>query len=360
MSSFPLSSLSPIAHRSIISITQTSSPNIASKVMSSAMSSSASGDMFRSYESRIQYDSPPRSCAPTPHIAPASMSSSFSVLHSLEIPDLWLPAANPMSHHDTHSSTNLLPAFPSWNTPLLEAKPIDNSTLDFHELVLPETGAANVDFSMTGLMNATIETNLHHTSAAPSNDHPNLLLDDAHRSTPSAAPREHSPSHRLCHQRAPSPKQCSRWKESAERPIWSDASSSQEEEEERLLERRRRNKFAAQRLRQRKMDQLGSLESRIYDQQWHPLPFIKSSNVLAAKKSLKDKSDIEDDDEEVVEDAKEEDEEELDSKKDKYVKVPKAKGDAKGKAAKAKKTKGDDNEEDEKANKGRKGKAKAK
>lgn len=118
--------------------------------------------------------------------------------------------------------------------------------------------------------------------------------------------------------------------------------------------------------------QTKSAFTRIYNQRSHPLPFMKATSVLAPKKGPKIKPDIEDaiedsDEEEVLDDAKEEDEdEELDLKKDKYVKVPKAKKAAgKGTATKGKKakTKNDDDfddEEDEKPKKSRKGKAKAK
>ncbi|CRG88953.1 Replication factor C subunit 1 [Talaromyces islandicus] len=119
--------------------------------------------------------------------------------------------------------------------------------------------------------------------------------------------------------------------------------------------------------------QTKSAFTRIYNQRSHPLPFMKTSTVVAPKKGPKVKPDIEDaidesDEEEIVEDAKEVDEsEELDLKKDKYVKMPKAK--AKGGAAKGKKAAGKgkkkdddflDDEEDEQPKKGRKGKAKAK
>lgn len=116
--------------------------------------------------------------------------------------------------------------------------------------------------------------------------------------------------------------------------------------------------------------QTKSAFTRIYNQRSHPLPFMKATNVLAPKKGPKVKPDIEDaiedsDEEEVVDDAIEEDEEEeLDLKKDKYVKVPKAKkaatkGTAKSKKAKAKND-NDEDDEEEKPKKGRKGKAKAK
>lgn len=116
--------------------------------------------------------------------------------------------------------------------------------------------------------------------------------------------------------------------------------------------------------------QTKSTFTRIYNQRSHPLPFMKATNVLAPKKGPKVKPDIEDaiedsDEEEIIEDAKEEDEEEeLDLKKDKYVKVPKAKkAAAKGTAAKGKKAKAkndDEDDEEEKPKKGRKGKGKAK
>ena len=70
--------------------------------------------------------------------------------------------------------------------------------------------------------------------------------------------------------------------------------------------------------------------TRLYNQQSHPLPFMKASNVLAPKKSRKEKPDLEeaiddsDEGEDPTVDAELDDEEEaLDLKKDKYVKAPK-------------------------------------
>ncbi|KAL9001362.1 MAG: hypothetical protein Q9169_000253 [Polycauliona sp. 2 TL-2023] len=79
--------------------------------------------------------------------------------------------------------------------------------------------------------------------------------------------------------------------------------------------------------------------TRMYNQQSHPLPFMKASQVVAPKKVQKDVPDLEeamDDSDEgnVVaseDEVKAEDEEVLDLRKDKYVKAPKAK---KGQASK--------------------------
>ncbi|KAL8671852.1 MAG: hypothetical protein Q9168_003668 [Polycauliona sp. 1 TL-2023] len=79
--------------------------------------------------------------------------------------------------------------------------------------------------------------------------------------------------------------------------------------------------------------------TRMYNQQSHPLPFMKASQVVAPKKVKKDVPDLEeamDDSDEgnVVasdDEVKASDEEVLDLKKDKYVKAPKAK---KGQATK--------------------------
>lgn len=74
--------------------------------------------------------------------------------------------------------------------------------------------------------------------------------------------------------------------------------------------------------------QTKSAFTRLYNQQSHPLPFMKASNTMASKKSTRDKPDLEeaieeseDDDEPVANN--DEDEEELDLKKDKYVKASK-------------------------------------
>lgn len=114
--------------------------------------------------------------------------------------------------------------------------------------------------------------------------------------------------------------------------------------------------------------------TRLYNLKSHPVPFQKASQVIAPKNMKKVKPDLEeaiDDSDEndaafVGSDVGEEEEEEaLDLKKDKFVKVPKAKKPAapKGKKAKAAKDDNDDmgaSEEDVKPKKGRgaaKGKA---
>lgn len=106
--------------------------------------------------------------------------------------------------------------------------------------------------------------------------------------------------------------------------------------------------------------------TRVYNQRSHPLPFMKASNVVAPKKTPKEKPDIEDaidesDEEEVVEEeSKEQDEEEeLDLKKDKYVSLPKKKA-AAGKGKKGKQKAADDDEAEEKPKKGKARKPKAK
>ncbi|KAF2741068.1 DNA replication factor C, large subunit [Polyplosphaeria fusca] len=93
--------------------------------------------------------------------------------------------------------------------------------------------------------------------------------------------------------------------------------------------------------------------TRLYNQQSHPLPFMKASNVVAPKNAAKEKPDLEEaidesDDEEVINEIKEEDEE-ADLSKDKYVKQPKKKAAAKKAQApkKGKKRAADDDEEEE-------------
>lgn len=85
--------------------------------------------------------------------------------------------------------------------------------------------------------------------------------------------------------------------------------------------------------------------TRIYNQKSHPLPFMKASNILAPRKSTKDKPDLEealdnsDDDDDPTVDAADVDDDEdapLDLKKDKYVKAPKKKIVAKKAALKPK------------------------
>lgn len=118
--------------------------------------------------------------------------------------------------------------------------------------------------------------------------------------------------------------------------------------------------------------------TRIYNQKSHPLPFMKASNILAPKKSTKDKPDLEealdntDDDEDPTVDAADVDDDDdapLDLKKDKYVKAPKKKAVArkatpksKGKAKTNENSEEDinDDEEDEEDVKPKKRKAPAK
>lgn len=105
--------------------------------------------------------------------------------------------------------------------------------------------------------------------------------------------------------------------------------------------------------------QAKSTFTRLYNQKSHPLPFMKASQVVAPKNLKKVQPDLEEaidgsDENEVAfveSDAGEEDEEEaLDLKKDKFVKVPKAKKAAvpKGKGA-SKKAKAADDEDDDMA-----------
>ncbi|KAF2865366.1 replication factor RFC1 C terminal domain-containing protein [Massariosphaeria phaeospora] len=93
--------------------------------------------------------------------------------------------------------------------------------------------------------------------------------------------------------------------------------------------------------------------TRLYNQQSHPLPFMKAANTAAPKKAAKEKPDLEEaieasDEGEVVEEAK--DEEEADLTKDKYVKQPKKKAAAKKvqpQKSKGKKRAAADDDEDE-------------
>jgi len=104
--------------------------------------------------------------------------------------------------------------------------------------------------------------------------------------------------------------------------------------------------------------------TRLYNQQSHPLPFMKASQVVAPKAAKKDKPDleeaIEESDEEIeAPDAVEEDGE-GDISKDKYIKAPKKKKAAAGaKKGAGKKKKGDD-EDDEEENEAPKSKGKGK
>ncbi|KAK4506807.1 hypothetical protein PRZ48_000540 [Zasmidium cellare] len=108
--------------------------------------------------------------------------------------------------------------------------------------------------------------------------------------------------------------------------------------------------------------------TRIYNQQSHPLPFMKASQILQPKKApAKEKPDLEEaleeSEDEAVDDAEAPDEEDVDLTKDKYVKQPKKRKAPAAKAGASKKKKvkdeDDDEEEEEKPKKG-KGKSRAK
>ncbi|KAK0361534.1 DNA replication factor C complex subunit Rfc1 [Friedmanniomyces endolithicus] len=123
--------------------------------------------------------------------------------------------------------------------------------------------------------------------------------------------------------------------------------------------------------------QAKSTFTRLYNQQSHPMPFMKASQVLAPKRApAKERPDIEEALEESADeagdaaenaDAEAKEEEDLDLSKDKYVKQPKKRkaGAAAGKAAASKKkktaaaSKDDDEEEEEEEEKPKKGKGKA-
>ncbi|CAK4030565.1 replication factor C subunit 1 like [Lecanosticta acicola] len=106
--------------------------------------------------------------------------------------------------------------------------------------------------------------------------------------------------------------------------------------------------------------------TRLYNQQSHPLPFMKASEVVAPKKApAKEKPDLEEAFEESEEEAvdegeAQEEEEDVDLSKDKYVKQPKKKKAAASKAGGSKKKAKDDDDDDEDKPKKGKGKGKAK
>ncbi|KAK4555607.1 DNA replication factor C complex subunit Rfc1 [Recurvomyces mirabilis] len=112
--------------------------------------------------------------------------------------------------------------------------------------------------------------------------------------------------------------------------------------------------------------------TRLYNQQSHPLPFIKASQIMAPKRApAKERPDLEEaleESEEEAVDAAEavaDDEEDVDLSKDKYVKQPKkrkaaAAGGAKAGASKKRKTKGDEDDEEEEDEKPAKAKGKGK
>ena len=87
--------------------------------------------------------------------------------------------------------------------------------------------------------------------------------------------------------------------------------------------------------------------TRLYNQQSHPLPYMKASQVVAPKKKTKDQPDLEEAMEESDSGAESgedkaqlSDDEPLDLKKDKYVKAPKKKAASGGKGQGAEKGKG--------------------
>lgn len=110
--------------------------------------------------------------------------------------------------------------------------------------------------------------------------------------------------------------------------------------------------------------------TRLYNAASHPLPFMKASNVIAPKRAVKEKPDLEEaleesDEEEVVDEVQDNDDEESDLSKDKYIKAPKrtkgaaAKSDGAGAGKKRGKKAIEDDEEDE-APPAKKGKGRAK
>lgn len=94
--------------------------------------------------------------------------------------------------------------------------------------------------------------------------------------------------------------------------------------------------------------------TRLYNQQSHPMPFVKASHVLGTAKggAKKDKPDLEEavdesETEEVIDDANDDEDDEIDLKKDKYIKAPKKKATAaKGKGTSKSKRKKDAEDEE--------------
>lgn len=95
--------------------------------------------------------------------------------------------------------------------------------------------------------------------------------------------------------------------------------------------------------------------TRLYNQQSHPMPFVKATATLSTAKggAKRDKPDLEEavdesEAEEVVDDANDDEDDEIDLKKDKYIKAPKKKtAPTKGKAPSKTKRKKDADDEDD-------------
>lgn len=95
--------------------------------------------------------------------------------------------------------------------------------------------------------------------------------------------------------------------------------------------------------------------TRLYNQQSHPMPFVKATATLSTAKggAKRDKPDLEEavdesEAEEVVDDANDDEDDEIDLKKDKYIKAPKKKtATTKGKAPSKTKRKKDADDEDD-------------
>ena len=107
--------------------------------------------------------------------------------------------------------------------------------------------------------------------------------------------------------------------------------------------------------------------TRLYNQQSHPLPFMKASNVIAPKRATKEKPDLEEaleesDEGEVIDEAPDKDDEDTDLSKDKYIKAPKKKKAPAAAAGKKRGKKAVDEDEDEDADEppAKKGKGKGK
>ncbi|KAH8429255.1 bZIP transcription factor [Aspergillus melleus] len=207
------------------------------------------------------WDSPAEGSAPvTPSSSPASRLTDMQVLGGSlpPSPELWADFMfSDCSYYPT-TGCGLLPVNSSPNSGVADERSADQLAFRLDPLIVPQAGMPGIDIPMGELIPAMPES-----SIAPTPIMASLLPLNIHQSPPVSSPRNDPRGSQLTSAQSSRARQRCQPSPAGEESWADDGSLSPGSEEGRLQERRRRNKLASRKLRQKHLDHVSDLESRL-------------------------------------------------------------------------------------------------
>lgn len=193
--------------------------------------------------------------------SPASRMADFMIMEGSipQSPELWADSMYADYPNHPTRECGLWPVTSAPGDPLGEQTLTDALELSLDPVIVPPTGLFDFDLSAEKLISAIPETNFIQTSMMESI--PSREINQVH---PSSSPRVNSHTDSQRTSRPSSRAKQRGWPSPAAEDSGVDACSlSPGSEEERRQERRRRNKLASRRLRQRHLNHVSELETRL-------------------------------------------------------------------------------------------------